>query len=63
MRQLWAVGADAKAKGLSLADTQRQANLTEDAGYQPTEIAMLVSLNRNSVIRAAWEEATGMKPQ
>lgn len=63
MRQLWAVGADAKAKGLSLADTQRQANLTEDAGYQPTEIPMLVSLNRNSVVRAAWEEATGIKPQ
>jgi glyoxylase-like metal-dependent hydrolase (beta-lactamase superfamily II) len=63
MRQLAAVGADAKAKGLSLADTQRQAALTEDAGYQTMEIPLLVSLNRNSVIRSAWEEATGVKPE
>jgi cyclase len=63
MRQLAAVGADAKAKGLSLVDTQRQAALTEDAGYQAMEIPLLVSLNRNSVIRSAWEEATGVKPQ
>jgi cyclase len=62
MRQLAAVGADAKAKGLSLDDTQRQAVLTEDAGYQTMEIPLLVSLNRNSVIRSAWEEATGVKP-
>jgi cyclase len=61
LRQLAAVGADAKAKGLSLADTQHQAVLTEDAGYQATEIPLLVSLNRNSVIRSAWEEATGVK--
>ena len=62
MRQLAAVGADAKARGLSLTDTQREANLTEDAGYRTTEIPMLISLNRNSVIRSAWEEATGVKP-
>ncbi len=62
MRQLAAVGADAKAKGLSLHDTQRDAHLTEDAGYQATEVPLLMSINRNSVIRGAWEEATGVKP-
>jgi glyoxylase-like metal-dependent hydrolase (beta-lactamase superfamily II) len=61
MRQLAAVGADAKQRGLSLTETQREAKLTEDAGYATTEIPMLVSLNRNSVIRSAWEEANGVK--
>lgn len=63
MRQLAAVGADAKARGLSLTDTQQEAKLTEDAGYRATEIPMLISVNRNSVIRSAWEEANGVKPQ
>jgi glyoxylase-like metal-dependent hydrolase (beta-lactamase superfamily II) len=61
MRQLAAVGAAAKAGGLSLADTQRTATLTEDAGYKPMELAFVVALNRDSVIRSAWEEATGSK--
>ena len=63
MRQLAAVGADAKARGLSLTDTLQEAKLTEDAGYRATEIPMLISLNRSSVIRSAWEEANGVKPQ
>jgi cyclase len=60
MRQLAAVGADAKAHGLSLQDTQRNANLTEDSGYQPIEIPMIMALNRDFVIKRSWEEANGL---
>ena len=61
MRQLAAVGADAKAHGLSLQDTQRTANLTEDAGYQPIEVPLIMALNRPFVIKRAWEEANAVK--
>ena len=61
MRQLAAVGANAKAQGLSLQDTQRTANLTEDAGYQPIEFPMVIGLNRDFAIRRSWEEANGVE--
>lgn len=61
MRQLAAVGADAKAQGLSLQDTQRTAKLTEDAGYQPMEVPLILGLNRPFVIKRAWEEANAVK--
>jgi hypothetical protein len=61
MRQLAAVGADAKAQGRSLHDTQRNAKLTEGAGYQSIEVPLILALNRPFVIRRAWEEANGVK--
>lgn len=57
MRQLAAVGADAKAQRLSLQDTLRTTKLTEDRGYQPMEIPLILGLNRDFVIKRAWEEA------
>jgi len=62
MRQLAAVGADAKARGLSLDATIRGARLTEDAGYAPIEIPLVVKIDRELDIRRAWEEATGGRP-
>jgi len=59
MRQLAAVGADAKSQGLSLEATQHAAKLSEDSGYQPMEVPFILGLNREFVIRRAWEEATG----
>ena len=59
MRQLAAVGANAKAQGLTLDATIRSAQLTEDAGYSPIEIPLVVKLDREFDIRRSWEEATG----
>ncbi|HTO57888.1 MAG TPA: MBL fold metallo-hydrolase [Pseudomonadales bacterium] len=58
MRQLAAVGANAKAQGLTVDATVRGAQLTEDAGYSPIEIPLVMALNRDFVIRRSWEEAT-----
>ena len=58
MRQLAAVGASAKAQGLTVDATVRGAQLTEDAGYSPIEIPLVMALNRDFVIRRSWEEAT-----
>ena len=59
MRQLAAVGADAKARGLSLDATIHGAQLTEDAGYEAIEIPLVMKLDRAFDIKRAWEEATG----
>jgi cyclase len=59
MRQLAAVGEEAARDKLSLADTEREARLDADQGYQETRIPFVVHLDRDSVIRRAWEEATG----
>jgi glyoxylase-like metal-dependent hydrolase (beta-lactamase superfamily II) len=62
MRQLAAVGADAKARGLTLDATIRGAQLTEDAGYAPIAIPFVIKLDREFDIRRSWEEATGGRP-
>ena len=59
MRQLAAVGANAKARGLTLEATIRSAQLTEDAGYSPIAIPLVMKLDREFDIRRSWEEATG----
>lgn len=63
IRQLANVGTDAAAKGRSLEETIRQADFTEDAGYENMEIPLILGLNREFVLRRSWEEATGaVKP-
>jgi len=59
IRQLWQVGAEAAAKGRSLAEAQRSALLTTDDGYGVIAIPFVMRLDRNFVIERAWQEATG----
>ncbi len=59
IRQLAEVGSYAASIDATLADTLVNARLNEDAGYQPMRIAPLFSLDRDFVIKRAWEEATG----
>lgn len=59
MRQLAAVGAAAARSGRSLADTQAQAALDTDTGFQVMAIPFVMRLDRNFVVKRAWEEATG----
>lgn len=62
LRQLWAVGQNAAAKGLTLEETLATADLSADAGYEAIHVPLLLNLDRNFVITRAWEEATGNVP-
>lgn len=59
IRQLAAVGAQAQRGGRSLADTQAGADVDADAGYDVMAIPFVMRLDRDFVLRRAWEEATG----
>ena len=59
IRQLAALGSYAQSINGSLVDTQVNGELTEDAGYEVISLGPLMSLDREFVVRRAWEEATG----
>ena len=59
MRQLAEVGEHAAREGWSLDQTERDAKLDADAGYEVMSIPFVVKLDRAFVVRRAWEEATG----
>jgi glyoxylase-like metal-dependent hydrolase (beta-lactamase superfamily II) len=56
--QQLAASAEAAA-GLSLADHLASAQLTADAGYEVMAIPFVMRLDRDFVLRRAWEEANG----
>jgi glyoxylase-like metal-dependent hydrolase (beta-lactamase superfamily II) len=59
LRELWReVDAAAKA-GKSLEETLATVKLTEDAGYDLGGMPPLFRVDRDFVVRRAWEEATG----
>ena len=59
LKELWAVGQAAAQEGLTLEETLAQKELTEDAGYGVIAVPLVFRLDRDFVIRRAWEEATG----
>ncbi len=59
VRQLWALGAYAASINGDLTDTLVNGELTLDAGYREISFGPLLQLDREFVIRRAWEEATG----
>lgn len=59
MRELAGVGSEAVREGWSLEETQEKASLEADAGYEVMEIPLVMRLDRDFVVRRAWEEATG----
>lgn len=59
LRELWQVGTDAAAAGLSLDETLAEAKLTTDEGYGTIGVPLVFSLDRDFVVKRAWEEATG----
>lgn len=60
MRELSDLGAAAAASGKTLEQTLATAELKTDGGYaSPIEIPFVDGLDRNFVVRRAWEEATG----
>jgi glyoxylase-like metal-dependent hydrolase (beta-lactamase superfamily II) len=59
MRQLAEVGGQAARNSWSLEETEREAKLDADAGYEVMSIPFVIRLDRQFVVRRAWEEATG----
>ena len=59
LRELWEVGSAAARDGLALDATLARAKLTRDAGYETIGIPFVFRLDRDFVVRRAWEEATG----
>ena len=53
------VGREAVRLGWSLQETIERGNLTADANFEPLSFGPLFALDREFVIRRAWEEATG----
>jgi glyoxylase-like metal-dependent hydrolase (beta-lactamase superfamily II) len=59
MNQLAEVSREAERSGRSLEETLANATLDADAGYDVMAIPFVMRLDRDFVIRRAWEEATG----
>ncbi|MCY4565232.1 MAG: M28 family peptidase [Gammaproteobacteria bacterium] len=59
VENLAAVGREAAQQGWSLEETVERGALTADADFEPMGFGPIEGLNREFVIRRAWEEATG----
>jgi glyoxylase-like metal-dependent hydrolase (beta-lactamase superfamily II) len=59
IRELAASGTASAEAGRSLAEHQAQAALAADAEYDTMEIPFVLKLDREFVLRRAWEESTG----
>jgi glyoxylase-like metal-dependent hydrolase (beta-lactamase superfamily II) len=59
LRELWSLAQTGAREGRSLEATLGLPGLSADAGYETISIPLLFTLDREFVIRRAWEEATG----
>src|SRR6185436_12167869 len=59
MRQLAEAGDQAMKNGWTLEETEREAKVDADAGYEVMSIPFVMKLDREFAVRRAWEEATG----
>ncbi len=59
LRDLWAQVQPLATAGKALDETLAAVELREDEGYSSTVIPGVVRLDRDFVVRRAWEEATG----
>lgn len=59
MQELAAVGRAAEREDASLDETLASADLRQDEGYEVMAIPLVMRLDRDFVVRRAWEEATG----
>ena len=58
MAELAALGKKAINEGLSLQETLQSAELTKDEGYEEIHFFVPLGINRDFVIRRAWQEAS-----
>lgn len=63
LREVWEQVEPLARAGRTLEETRAAVRLTEDAGYEAMQIPGIVTLDRDFVVRRAWEEATGSVEQ
>jgi cyclase len=64
LRELSEKAEAAAREQKSLAETLRTTVLTQDAGFEAIGVPLVLRIDRDFVLRRAWEEATGtVKPQ
>jgi glyoxylase-like metal-dependent hydrolase (beta-lactamase superfamily II) len=59
LHDLWEQASDAVAAGKTLNETLATVDLQYDEGYDIISIPFVVKLDRDFVVRRAWEEASG----
>jgi glyoxylase-like metal-dependent hydrolase (beta-lactamase superfamily II) len=59
LRDLWEQASEAAAAGKTLRETLASVELRHDEGYEATSIPFVMTLDRDFVVRRAWEEASG----
>jgi len=59
LEELWAQASEAAAAGRTLEEALATVDLTTDEGYEDYEIPFVVKLDRDFVVRRAFEEASG----
>ena len=56
---MWTAASQAAAEGLSLDETLEVVELTTDPDYSNIAVPLVFSIDRESVLREAWQEAMG----
>jgi glyoxylase-like metal-dependent hydrolase (beta-lactamase superfamily II) len=56
---LWKQATDAAQRGLPLDQTLKSVELKADEGMQKMEVPFIIRLDRDFVVKRAWQEATG----
>jgi glyoxylase-like metal-dependent hydrolase (beta-lactamase superfamily II) len=59
LKELWAQASAAAAAKQTLEETLRSVKLTQDAGYTTFTVPFVVRIDRDFVVKRAWQEATG----
>ena len=59
LKELWEQTSAAVQAGQTLEQTLRSVKLTEDAGYEAIAVPLVVRIDRDFVVKRAWQEATG----
>ena len=59
LKELWQLAEEAAAQGKTLEQFQATKRLQADAGYEAITFFYVLTLDREFVLRRAWEEATG----
>lgn len=59
LRELWDKTSVEARAGKTLEETLRSVKLTQDAGYEAIAVPLVLRLDRDFVVKRAWQEATG----
>lgn len=59
LKELWQQVSSAVRENQSLDETLRSVQLTQDAGYEAIAVPLVLRLDRDFVVKRAWQEATG----